>query len=532
VDRFDWLAEELAAEAYAADDTEWLALEQEVVRRAHRFGLPFVLDPGDRLAVCVGRRGGKTTHAILRYLRRMILTPQARCIYIAPTAKQAKDLLWLPLWNMLAELGIDARRSEEELTCTFRRNGSSLVLRGADDKREAQKSRGTYYHEAGLDECQEFTPALLYELLDKVLTPALGDYNGVLWVAGTPKIGRLAGEFYEATRRGSPTAREWKDREHPDYQEREWSVHRWTLEEAASTGIVPLVNAWQNALKRKRKRGWSDDNPIWRSEYMAEWVVDASTTMFAYRPHDDVTGAPFNQWDPPRLPNGFAKLDPEKEWRFVYGMDMGSRDPFALDVFGYHSGEKTLYHVYEFERQGMYAQEIAKLLLGDELDLAKPSGLIGLTDWPDAFTFDAAGSGQAILDELAHVYGLKFEPAAKTDKLGAIVLFNSDLVEGRIKVLKGSKLEEQLLSQQWELDEFGTPREPRGQRNDHTDAAIYVRRKAMHLLGADTTPKPPPKENKGDGGWNEEPEIDDAFDDEGGHNPWSDDGGGADPWAA
>ena len=33
---------------------------------------------------------------------------------------------------------------------------------------------------------------------------------------------------------------------------------------------------WANALATKRRRGWSDDHPTWRREYLGEWVADNS----------------------------------------------------------------------------------------------------------------------------------------------------------------------------------------------------------------------------------------------------------------
>jgi hypothetical protein len=172
-------------------------------------------------------------------------------------------------------------------------------------------------------------------------------------------------------------------------------------------------------------------------------------------------------------------------------MDLGHSDPFALEVFAYSLTSKTLFHVYEFSKKGMYAKTVAEHLLGSELNHHKPSGIIGVTGWPDAMVADTAGLGGMLLEELSNVYGVRIEGAEKKNKHDAIELFNGDLIDGRIKILKGSELEKQLMHLQWDVDDVGRLKEPKKDRNDCTDAAVYCRRKAMHLFAGDPA-KPPP----------------------------------------
>jgi hypothetical protein len=101
---------------------------------------------------------------------------------------------------------------------------------------------------------------------------------------------------------------------------------------------------------------------------------------------------------------------------------------------------------------------------------------------------DTAGLGDALVEELSNVYGLRVTPAKKKDKHDAIELFNGDLVDGRIKVLKGSSLEDQLLSLQWAIDDFGKLKESKAQANHSTDAAIYARTAAHHQIKEEAPP--------------------------------------------
>ena len=174
-------------------------------------------------------------------------------------------------------------------------------------------------------------------------------------------------------------------------------------------------------------------------------------------------------------------------------MDMGHSDPFALTVFAWSSQDptKTLYHCYEFAKTELFPELIAKLLIGDALDATNPKGCIGATGWPDAMVADIAGMGGAILDQLAQVNGIRIQAAEKKNKHDAIELFNGDLIDGRIKIMKGSELEMQLMTLQWAVDDYGRLKEHKSMRNDLTDSAIYSRRAASHLLFAEDDPKAP-----------------------------------------
>lgn len=484
------------AEVEAGGRAEELAqLGELVAAKAHPSQRGFVADPSARIAALVGRGGGKTTGGMFRFARRMLTTPRAACLYIATTREQAEKLLWVPLKDLCAKLDIAARFYEDKLRCVFLHNGATLSLAGADDKKQIEKYRGIPHHEVGIDECASFPPLLLEHLIDRIIVPRLGDYNGTLWLIGTPGH-TLRGPFYEVTRPGSSASRPYRDRDDVVWAGwSSWSFHSWSLEDAAGAGVKAAKNLWAAALREKKNKGWSDDHPVWRREYLGQWAADDTEKVYRYRPHDD-DGQPWNQWDPEKLPSGFAKLPgPASEWCFVYGMDMGHSDPFALEVFAYRPTDttKTLYHVFEFEQRGMYARTIAARLIGERLDAANPAGIVGETGWPDGMIGDVAGGGETIIAELANVYGIRIEPAPRKhgDKLDAIELFNGDLMDGRIKVLKGSKLEEQLGDLQWVVGEHGELKEDKSARNDCSDAAIMARRIAKHLLAEDAPPERP-----------------------------------------
>ncbi len=495
----------------------------------------FVEDTGRRVAARVGRGGGKSTGAMARMIIKMVRTPRARCVYIATTKEHARELIWDKLKDTLQRLGVEATFNETRLTVVLKRNGARLKLTGADDNKEIDKLRGMSFHEVAIDEAASHEQRLLERLIKRVVGPRLGEFSGCIVLFGTPGHD-LRGIFHAATAPGS--------KEHRPYEKRgaeewiKWSSHSWTIEDG-----VPFVRALalehQEHLIDKAENGWSDDHPVWRREYLGEWAADDTEMMFRYRAtltgeaaaeRNVPDGTAWNQWDPPRAgpmqlaelpagPDGKARAD----WHYAYGFDMGHSDPFATTIFAFSPSDttRTLYHVYSFEKTKMYGRPIAQLLLGaDETRPTgccpheKPEGLLGATGWPIGMVSDMTHLGGNILDELAAVYGIHVEPAEQKGKFAAIELFNGDLIDGRIKILKCSTLEDQLASLQWQPDEFGRLREPKGAPNHSADSAIYARRLIAHLFDTGTMVAKTPRNDNAPpapAAYDEQPEEDPLF---------------------
>lgn len=500
VSRLDLALADTRARVHAKDAEAWEANEAALVADLHPKQRAFVLDPHRRVCALVGRGGGKTTGVMTRFIRRMKRTRRARCLYVATTRDHAIDLLWNPLKETCARLGmrvgVDVHFNETSLRCTFIREKSTLRLVGADNRKQIEKYRGQDFHEVWVDEAASYPIDLLEHLIERVIGPRLGAVGGMLGLVGTPGH-NLSGPFYEATRPGSPNHRLFEDRDKPEFAGwLAWSFHAWTLEDGAP--FVPaLARLWAEALIEKQAKGWSDTHPVWMREYLGRWAADDTAHVFRYRAHDD-TGAELNQWDPPRrvipdLPGkGIAVLpDHRTDWHYGIAFDSGVSDPFALGVYAYSPTDpaKRLYHVWEFEQRQMYARPIAELLIGPALDHEKPGGVIGAIGWPEFMVADAP---EVLLKELSEVYGLNVEAADKRteSRFASIELANGDLVDGRVKILKGSRLEEQLLHLQWVHDEFGQAKKDKRARDDQADQFIYGRRACHHLLSRERDAPP------------------------------------------
>lgn len=479
-DALDQLLGSVKEQVKLKDTGEWLRKEQQLLDSCHPKQRLFVEDPGRRVVALTSRGCGKTTGGLKRFVRRMLRTPKAKCLFVATTRVAAKLLIWNALKDELEKLEIDAIFNETELSCTFIKNKANLRIVGADDAREIEKQRGLPHHEVGIDEGASHDPKLLDHFLHRIVGPRLGDYGGMIWMIGTPGT-HLGGPFYEATR--------------PDSKRNPaWNYHYWTLQDGAPY-VREIANNWQEAQVEKQANGWDDNHPVWRREYLGQWAADDTENVYKYRAHNE-QGEPWNIWgkakglgpglfvpqsfSPGNSTNPFGLPENLREWRYIYGMDMGHSDPFALQVFAYSPYSHNLYQVYEYTQKGMYANTIAKHLLGEGLSHEHPEGVMKYTGWPDGMVADLAQLGNAICDEMRNVYGLPIEPAEKKNKFDAIELFNGDLLQGRVKILQGSKLEQELMTLQWDVDEWGTLKEKKGHDNHCTDAAVYARRKAYH----------------------------------------------------
>lgn len=452
------------------------------------------------MSYCVGRGGTKTTSMRARAILKTTRIRNGLVVYVANSRPQAEELMWGPLKNACEAYGIadEMEFLDGKLRMTCKRTGATYRLFGVEDRKDADKLRGQPFNEFQADEVGGMGAELLDYMLEQCVIPRIGERHGTIVMGSTPPP-RLAGVFYDATRLGAvdadgvPIHRPYKDRHRPEFKDWiGWSSHAWNLkqvieQDGAAERYPALVANWENALRTKKRKKWSDDHPIWMREYLGLWASDHTDHMFRYRPHVD--GKPWNQWDPfdggelegiSMLKAAIAALPKDVgTWHYVVMMDSGSRDPFACNVFAFAPSdpERRILHVFAFERTGMYAKTEAEILIGPDPEKhpgVPNGGIFGVIGWPDAVEIDA---DQKHVDELSNVYGIRAKRAEKKAdyKFGAIELVNGDLVEGKIKIIKGSPLEKQLQLLQWKTDEYGMLREDKAQANHSTDTLIYGR---------------------------------------------------------
>jgi hypothetical protein len=529
-------------------DHLWAArITKRILRDCHPWQRDGVIDPARRVSFCVGRGGAKTTTERARALIKLLWLRNQYVGYAATSKEHARLLNWDKVKQACESYGIrstgddpDVTFLESSMRMTCHRTGSVYQLRGVEDTADAEKFRGFPQAEFQVDECGSFKPELFAYLLTQCVSPRLGEAlalppgllefliewdeadeealaaylepivwddhrGGCIALASTPPR-RIGGEFYEVTREGSGRHRPYTKRaEYPGWLG--YSSHAWTLKDVvdlpdAKERYKALWFNWQEALREKAEKGWSDDNPIWKREYLGIWAADDTDTVFRFRPHVD--GQEWNLWDPIGRPASSAE-DMRRVLDVLRGMfsdvrhvvigDEGYKDPFALNVFSFSPADpqRRIFHAFGFERTEMYARPVAEMLLGVEYIAAMLSGrapgsyggIFGVIGWPDAMGLDGS---ETLIAELANTYGLRFVKAdRKPDaKIAGVELVNGDLVDGRIKVMKETPLDRQIRVLQWNENEFGQKKENKAQANHSTDCLVQGRQLIAALFETGT----------------------------------------------
>ena len=130
-----------------------------------------------RVAIC-GRRFGKTVLSV-RDLCKSATVPNTTSWYVAPTYKQARQVVFKQLKDRLTDLRWLVKVNETNLEFTLK-NGSTIALRGADNY---DSLRGVGLDFLVLDEFADIKPEAWYE----TLRPTLSDKGGRALFIGTPK---------------------------------------------------------------------------------------------------------------------------------------------------------------------------------------------------------------------------------------------------------------------------------------------------------------------------------------------------------
>lgn len=158
-------------------------------------------DPTRYIVVNCGRRAGKTTVVALKLIDFASKNPKSVCWYVAPDYKQAKQILWEMLKQLIPERAI-GRRNDTDLIVTLT-NGSKIMLKGAQDP---DSLRGVKIDMCVFDECAFMDR---WDEVWKVIRPTLADSQARVWFISTPN--------------GFNHFKEMADRTDP-----QWSYHHYT----------------------------------------------------------------------------------------------------------------------------------------------------------------------------------------------------------------------------------------------------------------------------------------------------------------
>jgi PBSX family phage terminase large subunit len=135
-------------------------------------------DPHRFIVVNCGRRSGKTTMVAWKILDFATKNPKTTSWYVAPTYKQAKNILWEMLSEIIPQ-AIILKRNETELAITLL-NGSRILVKGAD---VPDSLRGVRIDFVVFDECAFIDK---WDLVWKIIRPTLIDSQGRAMFISTP----------------------------------------------------------------------------------------------------------------------------------------------------------------------------------------------------------------------------------------------------------------------------------------------------------------------------------------------------------
>lgn len=398
-----------------------------------------------RLKACLcTRRAGKSYGAASIMFKTAMDIPGSSILYIALTRGSAKDIMWKDCIKVInRKYKIGCRFNETLLTATLP-NGSIIYLTGADAKPdEMDKLLGQKYPLVVIDESASWKQDLR-KLVLGILKPAVADYTGTIMMIGTP--GNLTKSFYYDVTNG---------------KEPGWSVHKWDTFDNPH-----MKDKWQREIDELVQTNPAiQDTPLFKQMYLGQWFVDSEKLCYRFNADRDVIES---------VPNA-------KEWNYVLGVDLGyDPDPSAFVLCAYTAHDPNLYIVDTFQRTKMIISDVAERIKYYQKQYGPYMRIV----------IDA--SAKQSVEEMRQRFGLPLESAEKQDKAGFIDIMSSDMIMGRIKVLKSCS--ENIVSD-WNTlvwDDKSTKRQENSACPNHlSDAALYAWRYCFNYRASEK-PKPKP----------------------------------------
>lgn len=409
--------------------------------------LNFVRDESKFKSAYCSRRSGKSVAAAAMLMLTALTHPATNSLYITLNRLSAKRIIWKELLRFNEEFRLGAAANSSELTLTFP-NKSTIYLSGAKDASEIDKFRGMHLKITIIDEAQAFR-SYLVDLIDEILVPASYDYNGQIIMIGTPNAA-CSGAFYDSCfDRGRMKG---------------WSVHKWTITDNPFIKIKSGKDPEQIIQEELKRKGLPEDDPAHLRENRGLWIRSDDSLVYKINVDRNVTS---------EIPNNLI---------YVLGVDLGFEDADAISIVGYNPHDPVSYVVDCFTKNKMTISDLAKVV----------QQYISKYD-PVKCVIDAGGLGKKISEELQQRFSIPFESAEKTRKQEYIELMNDALRTGRLKILQGLPLIEEMQLLQWSYNSerdkrIEDPRFP----NHLTDATLYAWRESKAFAFEEKPPEVKP----------------------------------------
>lgn len=427
------------------------------------------------------RRCGKSFFASVELVDTALRIPRARCLFLALTRDDARELVWDDIVKFNEQYALGGVTNEARLEMSFP-NGSVIRCGGAKDRRQAERRRGRFYSLVIIDECQLF-PSHLRELVEQILKPAL---------MGKGKRGRIV---LMGTPAEVPGVGYWEQKVNDKF----WSKHRWTLRDNRHLGTPEQIQEFLDDQAREAGGGNLElgrQSPGFRREYLGERPpANDNDRPFVYDPSiNDFTAYPgaekrvLEQWTK-REGNRIATftrwaLPLAGNWRFTFGIDLGSRAASALIVLGTtDAAPGKIWLIEEFTSTRMLPDKLRDYINERRLVYS-----------PNLMAVDEGALGDMIADQWrAPPYCLPVVAAQKTAPEVTADFVSAAMSRGDFFLCGESRTAEDMAVMRWD-DDYLQKRGKRRVANDpHSDAVPACRYafKDAHALAMSTrAPKP------------------------------------------
>jgi hypothetical protein len=283
-------------------------------------------------------------------------------------------------------------------------NGSKISIEGAKDKNEIEKVRGWKLRKAYIDECQSFR-SYIKDLVNDIITPALRDLRGELYLTGTP--GPIpAGYFYDCS------------------HSKKWENHKWTAFDNPHMHDPPEKDLEETLREERDLKGITELDPSYQRETFGTWIEDYDSLVYKYK--DAI-----NDYN----------IMPKGDYVYIMGVDVGYNDADAIAVLAYSKDHNQCYLIDEYVKPKQTISELAEAIkeIDSHYNCIKK-------------VIDAGALGKKVQEEIVQRYGVQLDAADKHRKIEFIELLNSDLRKGIIKAKSSSRFAEDCKLVQWDRD--------------------------------------------------------------------------------
>lgn len=406
----------------------------------------FIKDPSNKKVLFCTRRSAKSYTAGLYLVQEALNNPGCNCLFIGLTRDSAKAIIWKDILTVIdRKFDLKASFNQTELAMTFP-NGSVIKVIGIDaDEKEMHKLLGRKFRLVCIDEASMYT-VNVSNLVYGILGPAMVDPNmegqsGTICLMGTASD-FPRGLFYDIT----------------TGKEQGWKLFVW------SAFDNPYVSRqWGDAIEKiKLERPAYMETPQYKQWYLNEWVIDDEKLVYRFN-----------------MQKNLCKEIPKhldlSLWSFILGVDTGWEDDSAFVLTAYHLHDPNLYVLRVYKRKKMTFDEVATKIQEFMADSFYA---------PHKIVID--GANKQGVESMRQRSAIPFEFADKQDKVTFIELCNSDLIQGKIKILDTAEnrfLWEEMSSLVWvtDGDKIKYPKKEHPNLPNHLcDAHLYSWRCGYH----------------------------------------------------